>query len=285
MQLIIVSGLSGSGKSVALNTLEDEGFYCVDNLPTGLLEPLLSSVSNRQIRLYDRIAVGIDARSDAGELRELPQTVARLARQGVETQILFLHAEMKTLIRRFSETRRKHPMSRKGMPLMEAIEVERAVLSEVNANADLSIDTTQLNLHSLRDLIKERLLAKGSVGLSLLFQSFGFKNGLPGDTDFVFDVRCLPNPHWEPRLREKTGRDSEVVKYLNSHPMVETMYKRIRDFLEEWIPQFQAENRSYITVSVGCTGGRHRSVYLADKLYDHFRVRMQNVAIRHRELQ
>jgi len=285
MQLIIVSGLSGSGKSVALNTLEDEGFYCVDNLPTGLLEPLLGSVSNRQIKLYDRIAVGIDARSDASELLELPQTVQRLSRQGVETQILFLHAEMKTLIRRFSETRRKHPMSRKGMPLMEAIEVERAVLSGVNASADLSIDTTQLTLHGLRDLIKERLLSKSSVGLSLLFQSFGFKNGLPGDTDFVFDVRCLPNPHWESRLRDKTGRDSEVVKYLNSHPMVETMYKRIRDFIEEWIPHFQAENRSYITVSVGCTGGRHRSVYLADKLYDHFRVRMQNVTIRHRELQ
>ncbi len=159
------------------------------------------------------------------------------------------------------------------------------MLSGVNANADLSIDTTQLTLHGLRDLIKDRLLARSSNGLSLLFQSFGFKNGLPGDTDFVFDVRCLPNPYWEPRLRNKTGRDSEVIKYLAAHPAVETMYLRIRDFLEEWIPQFQAENRSYITVSVGCTGGQHRSVYLADKLYDHFRVRLQNVAIRHRELQ
>ncbi len=284
MKLIIVSGLSGSGKSVALNTLEDEGFYCVDNLPTGLLHPLLDSIRGSRLRLYDRVAVGIDARSDAAELQRLSQSVARLTEQGVETEIVFLHADIKVLIRRFSETRRKHPMSRKGMPLLEAIEVEQAVLADVSARADLTIDTTQLNIHDLRRLLRERVVTRRD-GLSLLFQSFGYKFGLPGDTDYVFDVRCLPNPYWEPRLREKTGRETEVIRYLQTHPLVETMYQRIRDFVEEWIPCFEVENRSYITVSLGCTGGQHRSVYLADRLYEHFRAKLQNVSIRHRELQ
>ena len=286
MRLIIVSGLSGSGKSVALNTLEDEGFYCIDNLPTGLLEPLVEQLRATGMARYDQVAVGIDARSEAQSLLEFPAILDRIqALPGVSVEVVFLQTEMNTLLRRFSETRRKHPLSRPGQPLREAIEAERAVLGAISERADLLLETTQLTLHELRGLLRERLLPESSRGLSLLFQSFGFKNSVPADTDFVFDVRCLPNPHWEPRLRSLTGSDTEVVDYLEAHREVEEMYASIRDFLEHWIPRFQAENRSYLTVSIGCTGGHHRSVYLADRLARHFGAHLEHVSVRHRELQ
>jgi len=286
MRLIVVSGLSGSGKSVALNTLEDEGFYCIDNLPTGLLLPLVEQLRGSRMPLYGRVAVGIDARSEPNDLREFPSILERLrAMDDLTAEVVFLQTERDTLLRRFSETRRKHPLSQKGMPLVEAIEVERAMLSGISERADLHVETTQLTLHELRSLLRERLLPDARRGLSLLFQSFGYKNAIPADTDFVFDVRCLPNPHWEPRLRALTGTDREVIEYLEAHPLVEEMFVSIRDFLERWIPLFQAENRSYMTVSIGCTGGQHRSVYLAERLSMHFRGRFEQVSVRHRELQ
>lgn len=286
MRLIVISGLSGSGKSVALNTLEDEGFYCIDNLPTGLIGPLVEQLLGGNMAIHERVAVGIDARSDVGDLRAFPELLDRLRdRDGLSVEVVFLQTATDTLLRRFSETRRKHPLSRDGMPLVEAIALEQDILSGISEQADLLIDTTHLTLHGLRALLRERLLPDDPHGLSLLLQSFGFKNGVPLDSDFVFDVRCLPNPHWEPRLRALTGTDNEVIAYLETSEEVERMFETVRDFLDRWLPAFQAENRAYMTVSIGCTGGQHRSVYLAHRLARHFQDRIEQVSIRHRELQ
>lgn len=286
MRLIVVSGLSGAGKSVALNTLEDEDFYCIDNLPTGLISPLVEQLLPGDMAIHECVAVGIDARSDVSDLRAFPELLDRLReRDGLSVEVVFLQTAMDTLLRRFSETRRKHPLSRDGMPLIEAIDREQDILSGISDRADLLIDTTHLTLHGLRALLRERLLPDDPHGLSLLLQSFGFKNGVPLDSDFVFDVRCLPNPHWEPRLRALTGADQEVIEHLEASEDVERMFESIRDFLERWLPAFQAENRAYMTVSIGCTGGQHRSVYLAYRLAGHFRDRIEQVSVRHRELQ
>ncbi len=286
MRLIIVSGLSGSGKSVALSTLEDAGFYCIDNLPPGLLLPLVEQLRAGPAEHYDQVAVGIDARSDATELARLPEHLDQLiALPGLDVEIVFLRAELNTLIRRYSETRRRHPLSQRGRPLLEAIEAERELLSPIGERAGLTIETTQRTLHELRALLRERLVvAADASSLSLLFQSFGFKNGVPADTDFVFDVRCLPNPHWEPRLRALTGRDEAVIRYLGGTPDVEAMFQSIEDFLHQWLPAFQAEGRSYMTVSIGCTGGQHRSVYLAERLRARFADHLDAATVRHREL-
>ncbi len=285
MRLIVVSGLSGSGKSVALNTLEDEGFYCIDNLPTGLIGPLVEQLLSGNMSIHERVAVGIDARSDVTDLRAFPDLIDRLReRDGLTVEVVFLQTAMDTLLRRFSETRRKHPLSRDGIPLIEAIDREQDILSGISDRADLLVDTTHLTLHGLRAQLRERLLPDDPHGLSLLLQSFGFKNGVPLDSDFVFDVRCLPNPHWEPRLRALTGTDQEVIEYLEANDEVERMFESIRDFLERWLPAFQAENRAYMTVSIGCTGGQHRSVYLSHRLASWFRDRIEQISIRHREL-
>lgn len=285
MRLIIVSGLSGSGKSVALHTLEDEGFYCIDNLPPTLLQPLTEQLLVSALPLYERVAVGIDARSGSGVLDRFSDTVEKLrADHRVHLEILFLHTERDTLLKRFSETRRKHPLSQQGMPLVEAIEAERSLLAPISEQADLSIETSNLTLHELRARLRERLLPEQQTGLSILFQSFGFKNGVPADTDFTFDVRCLPNPHWEQHLRTLSGKDRKVVEYLQRHPEVEEMFDSIRGFLDRWIPAFEREGRSYLTVSIGCTGGQHRSVYLAERLADHFENHPWNLSVRHREL-
>ncbi len=286
MRLSVISGLSGSGKSVALNTLEDEGFYCIDNLPSGLLEPLVDQVAGGERVAHERVAVGIDARSDVSDLQAFPQLLERLrARAGIDVEVVFLQTAAETLLRRFSETRRKHPLSLDGMPLADAIERERELLSAISEQADLLVDTTHLTLHGLRGLLRERLLPDDSEGLSLLLQSFGFKNGVPLDSDMVFDVRCLPNPHWEPHLRALIGTDAAVGEYLEADPRVGAMFESIRDFLERWLPAFEAENRAYMTVSVGCTGGQHRSVYLAERLLRHFGERYRRITTRHRELQ
>jgi len=285
MRLIILSGLSGSGKSIALNTLEDQGFYCIDNLPTGVLLPLIDSLQQAHLNLYDRVAVGIDARSDANELKNFPSTVKALKTLGVQVEVVFLHSEIKTLLLRFSETRRKHPLSQRGIPLLEAVEVENVVLSKIRLLADLIIDSSSLSLYQLRNLIIQRLLPTTNNNLSLLVQSFGFKKGVPADSDFVYDVRCLPNPYWDPLLRESTGRDQDVADYLLQFDEVKQMFEQIRHFLETWIPCFQRDKRAYLTVSIGCTGGQHRSVFLSEKLYQHFRGQVKHVALRHRELQ
>jgi UPF0042 nucleotide-binding protein len=284
MKLIIVSGLSGSGKSVTLHTLEDLGYLCVDNLPIGLLGAFAGQMQSGNPRDYGRAAVGIDARNRQEALQTFPDTLRELRGSEIECEIIFLQAEHNTLLKRFSETRRKHPLTRKDRPLSEAIRVERELLEPIAANADMLIDTTLTNVHQLRELIRERIEQRGSRTLSLLFQSFGYKHGVPTDADFVFDVRCLPNPHWEPQLRPLTGLDEAVVMYLQQQPQVSEMFEQLREFLETWIPHFENENRSYLTVALGCTGGQHRSVFLAERLAAHFRATRDNVLTRHREL-
>lgn len=284
MKLIIVSGLSGSGKSVALHTLEDLDYYCIDNLPVGLLEPFAQQLLNNPLPGQDNAAVGIDARNQSDDLLNFPQTLKRLRDQGIHSEILYLQAEDETLLKRFSETRRKHPLSKSKLSLTDAIQRERTLLQPISTNASLHIDTTHTNVHQLRDLVLERVGAKSDGNLSLLFKSFGFKNGSPKDADFVFDLRCLPNPHWDTRLRPQTGLDADVVDYLNNQPLVEEMYATLRSFLEIWIPHFQAENRSYLTVALGCTGGKHRSVYLAQRLSEYFKRLYPSVLVRHRDL-
>ena len=285
MNLIIISGLSGSGKTVALHTLEDEDYYCVDNLPLGLLPDFAQRVVNRTIQPYEKIAVGIDARSDSRDLRRFTDILESVRDLDIDITVIYLQAELATLIKRFSDTRRRHPLTRKGLPLAEAIEVERNLLSDIAAASDLFIDTTYKNVHQLREFIKEQIISREKKnGLSVLFQSFGFKHGAPTDSDFVFDVRCLPNPHWEQHLRPLTGLDSEVIDFLHGSDEVVEMLDHIRGFLHNWIPRFEQQNRYYLTVSIGCTGGQHRSVYIAQTLCEDFAHRIDSVSIRHREL-
>ncbi len=285
MKLIIISGLSGSGKTVALHTLEDEGYYCVDNLPLGLLSGFAQQISQHQMQIYSEAAVGIDARSGVSDLRRFSEIIKEIKKTGIEVEIIFFQAEINTLIKRFSDTRRRHPLAKKGIPLAEAIDIERNLLAPIAIDANLCIDTTHTNVHQLRDLIKQRILMRPESELSILFQSFGFKHSVPTDTDFVFDVRCLPNPHWEPNLRPLTGLDTGVINFLKDQPDVINMFNHIRDFLEAWIPKFAAQNRFYLTISIGCTGGQHRSVYLAQRLSDYFRDIYPNVSTRHREME
>lgn len=285
MKLVIVSGLSGSGKTVALHTLEDEDYYCVDNLPLGLLPDFVERISNRSLQPYENIAVGIDARSEANDLRRFNEIIKPLREKNIQLEVIYLQADLNTLIKRFSDTRRKHPLTTKGLHLSEAIEVERVLLSAVASEADLFIDTTYTNVHQLREQIKQQIIKDSSGKLSLLFQSFGFKHGTPTDSDFVFDVRCLPNPHWEPNLRPLTGLDEDVAKFLQSQEEVQDMLEDIRSFLQTWIPRFEQQNRYYLTVSIGCTGGQHRSVFIAQHLCDDFKDIIDNVSVRHREMQ
>jgi UPF0042 nucleotide-binding protein len=288
MKLIIISGLSGSGKTVALHTLEDEDYYCVDNLPIALLPQFVDRILSRGLQLYDNIAVGIDARSDSEDLRDFNTIFEWIQQRDAETkieiEIIYIQAELETLIKRFSDTRRKHPLTKKGLPLSEAIEVERNLLKDVATKANLYIDTTHTNIHELRSYIKERVVRREQTNLSLLFHSFGFKHGAPADSDFVFDVRCLPNPHWEPNLRALTGQDPEVIAFLQDQDDVQQMLEHIKNYLNFVIPKFKKQNRYYLTVSIGCTGGHHRSVYIAEALHDDFREHIENVSIHHREL-
>lgn len=283
MKLVIVSGLSGSGKSVALHTLEDIGFYCIDNLPAGLLNALAAEL-DAESRPVENAAVGIDARNLPQALQHFSEIQDELKTRGIASEILFLTCDSDTLIKRFSETRRRHPLSSDRISLAEAVELERVLLEPIAARADLFIDTSQTTVHQLRDLVLKRVQHRQSSGLSLLFESFGYKHGIPTDADFVFDARCLPNPHWQPDLRALTGRDAAVIEYLEAEPRVAKMYAELCGFLDNWIPAFEADNRSYLTVAVGCTGGQHRSVYLIERLAAHFGNRYPNVVTHHREL-
>jgi len=260
-RLIIVTGLSGSGKSVALHTLEDEGFYCIDNLPSSMVNDLLDKVLIEKNKLFENLAIGIDMRGEHYTADQFLSVIKSLhARNDLQTDVLFLNTSRQTLSTRFSETRRKHPLSSGGVPLINAIDNEIALLSSVRHEADLVIDTSLLNLHQLRNIISTDVLGRSSSDLSLIFQSFGFKHGQPASTDFMFDVRCLPNPHWDPTLRAKTGNDQPVIDYLEEHKPVHAMFDDICAFLHRWLPVFQRENRAYLTVSIGCTGGRNRYV-------------------------
>ena len=284
MRLIVVSGLSGSGKSVALNMLEDLDYYCVDNIPAGLLPGFIAYTVRTNEPAYRLTAVGVDARNRPEDLADVPRLVEDLRRSGVGCEMLFLRADNEALLKRFSETRRRHPLSRTGLGLQEALDQEARLLAPVANAADLTIDTSKLSVHDLRELIRERVVERRSGGPSLLFQSFAYRHGVPDDADFVFDARALPNPYWESSLRELTGRDEAVARFMAGHDEAAKFLDDVTGFLERWLPSLVRSNRSYLTVAVGCTGGQHRSVYLAERLAAHFDGRYGRALIRHRDL-
>ncbi len=284
MRLVIISGLSGSGKSVALHLLEDVGFYCIDNVPAALLGSMISQIIATGDRFYENLAVGVDARSRAADLESLPLLVQQLRGQGIRCEVIFLHADEDSLLRRYAESRRPHPLSSQGVSLREAINREKELLGPVMACAELVIDTSQTSIYQLRDAVRGRVGLRTEPGLSILIESFGYKHGIPLDADFVFDLRCLPNPYWELNLRPLTGRDPLVIDYLDSQPSVQRMFSDIAGFLEYWIPKYIDFNRNYLTVALGCTGGQHRSVYMADKLAASLSKCHPQVLIRHNEL-
>lgn len=277
MQLFVLSGLSGSGKSVALKVLEDSGFYCVDNLPAELLNSLVDYLLSAG---YVNIAVSIDVRS-ANSVQGLPDILLQIMQRNLAVHVLFLDAKSDTLVKRFSETRRMHPLSDGVRTLPECVQYERELLAEIS-NIGHHIDTSELRTNALSVWIKQ-FISLDRARLTLLFESFGFKHGIPLDADFVFDVRCLPNPYYNTQLRSLTGRDASVIEFLESTPATQQMFDDIRNFVERWLPHFIADNRSYLTVAIGCTGGQHRSVYVSEKLSQYFQTRQQ-VLLRHREL-
>jgi UPF0042 nucleotide-binding protein len=284
MRLIIVSGRSGSGKSTALDVLEDNGFYCIDNLPAGLLPDLAERTLMHTELLHPQIAVSIDARNLPSQLKRFPELLADVRARHIHCDVIFLDADDETLLKRFSETRRRHPLTNESRSLAEAIADESLLLGPITDLADLKIDTTRLNLYQLRDSLKLRLLNQPEPGTAFLIESFGFKRGMPVDADLVFDVRCLPNPYWKPDLRDFSGLDQPVAEYLSSQPDVEEMYQDIFSYLNKWLPRFAASNRAYVTVAIGCTGGHHRSAYLANRLGDALKPILKNVQTRHRDL-
>lgn len=282
MELIIVTGLSGSGKSIALRVLEDSGFYCIDNLPATLLPQISHHLDAAN---QNKVAISIDSRSAA--LETLPNAIEMLKNSGISVQVLFLESSVEILVKRFSETRRKHPLSDANTTLAESILHERDLLAGL-AGLGHHIDTSNLSANTLRNHIRELILqtdyGQESKGLVLLFTSFGFKNGIPLDADFVFDVRSLPNPHYDPILRPMTGKDEAVKVFLEKQPVVIEMLTDIQQYVEKWLPSFDQDHRSYLTLAIGCTGGQHRSVYFVEQLSTYFKQQKQKVIIRHREL-
>ncbi|MFT6791088.1 MAG: UPF0042 nucleotide-binding protein [Cellvibrionaceae bacterium] len=282
MRLIIISGRSGSGKSTALHVLEDMGFTCIDNLPASLLPALVENIERHSHRKY---AVSIDARNTEKDLAILPSLMATPAIALLSQRIFFLDADEDCLIQRFGETRRRHPLSNNQTDLRSAIIKEHELLRPIMDVANAYIDTTDMAFHDLRDLVKRQIASMEKGTISLLFLSFGFKYGLPKNADIVFDIRCLPNPHWNKSLRQLTGNDQAVIDFLARQDPVNDMYNDIRAYLERWLPAYEANNRSYLTVAVGCTGGQHRSVYLCNELEAHFNRALADVQCQHRELQ
>ncbi|MFM1885316.1 MAG: hypothetical protein RL026_473 [Pseudomonadota bacterium] len=281
MRIVFVSGLSGSGKSVALHMLEDLDFYCLDNIPAALLTAFISHTVRSNDPVYRRTAVGIDARNTAAEIASVPRIIDDLKRSGIQCELLCLVASDQELLRRFAETRRKHPLSRQDESLQDAIALERRLLDPVIQAADFTIDTSRTGVHDLRDMVRRRIDQRHHGRLSILFESFGFKHGIPGDADFVFDARTLPNPYWEPQLRELTGRDAAVIAYLAQHESVTRLIDEIEVFVEARIPAHVTANRRYLTVAVGCTGGQHRSVHVVEQLAARFARRHAGVTARH----
>lgn len=284
MKLIILSGRSGSGKTTCLHVLEDLGYYCVDNMPASLLAALAERIAEENNNELNKVAVSIDARNLSGDLSKFKEIFDRLDASALDRQIIFLDAATDTLLKRFSETRRKHPLSNSDLGLLEAIKLEKELLTPIANLASLTIDTSSLTLHDLRDIVRDRVASHEPNILALQFQSFGFKHGIPIDADMVFDLRCLPNPYWVNTLRGLTGLNQEVIDYLEAQDEVNKMFNDIKGFLENWIPSFERNNRSYITVGLGCTGGQHRSVFLSEKLRKHFSQTISNIQVRHREL-
>lgn len=291
MRLVIISGRSGSGKSAALNVLEDLGFYCIDNLPLGLLPALTEQAQQQKYKpqaenevSLQKLAVSIDARNVAQDMSQFPGILNSIEKGPFKPEVLYLDANKETLMQRFSSTRRKHPLTNTETSLDEAIISEQDLLHPISDLADLHVDTTHLSVHELRSLIKLRIFNKQSADMALLFQSFGFKHGIPIDADLVFDVRNLPNPYWDPNLRQFTGRDPQIIEFLKNEPLVDEMLNDIRQYLDKWLPSFEQANRSYMTVSIGCTGGHHRSVFISEALTKLFSSQFENVQVRHREL-
>ena len=281
-RFIIGSGLSGAGKTIALHALEDAGFYCVDNLPAGFLAEFARFIGHDDLPHYRRVAVGIDARNREADLEQLPAILDVLSSGEVSVELIFIEASDEALINRFSETRRRHPLSGTDLPLRGAIARERELLEPIMARADLRLDTSHTHIHQFRAQILERVMNRERGVLALQISSFGYKNGVPPDADFVFDVRCLPNPHWDPTLRSLTGRDEAVCAFLDETDLAGRMVADIIGFLGAWVPRFEADNRSYLTVAIGCTGGRHRSVYVAERIAAEFR-KGRHVVVTHRD--
>lgn len=284
MRLVIVSGLSGSGKSVALNMLEDLGWFCTDNIPAGLLNAFISHAVQRPRSVYDKSALGLDARNDPGDVANLPELVRSLRKSGIACEIIYLYADEDALLRRYGETRRRHPLVRDGVDLKAAIAAELKLLEPITNTADLVLDTTRMSVHELRDVIRARVEPRSQGQLSIMFESFGFKHGIPGGADFVFDARTLPNPYWIPALQALNGRDAAVIEYLGSQPEVDALFADIVAFIERRIPLYAKHNRAYLTVAIGYTGGQHRSVFLADRLAAHFGSAYPGVVSRHSSL-
>lgn len=284
MKLLILTGLSGSGKSIALDTLEDSGFYCIDNLPIKLLDDFVSNVMLQDQVTYSKTAIGIDARNQSESLYAFVDKIASIRDHDIECDVIFMQAEESVLLKRYSETRRRHPLTDLHLSLKEAIKIEKDILKAVAKHADLVVDTSRTHYHQLRQLIRDYVQIGDTQKISIQIQSFGFKHGIPLDADFVFDARCLPNPYWNPELRGFTGKDQVVIDFLQSEAIVTEYSDDISSLLERWIPHFEQENRSYLTVAIGCTGGQHRSVFLVDSLARHFQSKAFNVIVRHREL-
>ena len=280
MKLIIVSGRSGSGKSVALRVLEDLGYYCVDNIPINLLPALTHTVIND----YENVAVSLDVRNLPKDPQDIPEIIEYLP-SAVDVTTLYLDADDNDLIRRFSETRRLHPLIKKNIALDQAIALEKELLVPISVNADLYINTSQLSPHQLADLVRERILGKKTGSMVLVFESFGFKHGIPADADYVFDARFLPNPFWEKELKPYTGLDQPVKDFLASQPIVTKFIWQINSFMMTWLPHLERNNRSYVTIAIGCTGGKHRSVYIAELLTENFRKEQKDVQTHHRDIE
>jgi len=283
MRLIIVSGLSGSGKSVALHVLEDLGYYCIDNIPVSLVQSLVKEILPRKDPVYDFVALGLDARN-VPDLAELPPLIKELRGSGLACEVVFLQADDDVLLSRFSETRRKHPLTGKELGLAEAVAAERELLSPIVDMADLIVDTSKTTVYDLRDLIRDRIGGRSADNLSILIESFGYKHGLPAEADFVFDVRCLPNPYWEPSLRHLCGKDQPVKDFFDAAPEVHKMVDDIVAFLIEWIPYYKNFQRPYLTIAIGCTGGQHRSVYIAEAVAERLAEEHGRIPTRHHEL-
>ncbi len=284
MHLVVISGRSGSGKSSALQLLEDIGYSCVDNLPISLLPALISQVGQSPQSHSQQFAVGIDARNLGGDLDRFPEILEHIQSGNTLCTVVYLDASDSVLIKRFSETRRKHPLTNKSVGLKEAIKNESAILKPIAERADCTIETSTLTIHELRRVVRKAITQADTEGMALMFESFGFKYGSPIDADFIFDMRSLPNPHWRADLRDHTGLEAPVANFLREQPEVNEMCDDIASFLQKWIPSFQNNNRSYLTIAIGCTGGRHRSVYVTERLAQFFTGQFDNVQTRHRQL-
>jgi RNase adapter protein RapZ len=284
VHIIVISGLSGAGKSIALHMLEDLGYYCIDNMPAALLKPFVSHTVRSEDPSYQRTAIGLDARNTPQEVATVPGLLDELKRSGIHCEVVYLQAGNEELLRRYAETRRKHPLSSEQRGLPEAIQLERELLAPIAHAADRIIDTSHMGLHDLRHLVHRTVGHEADGALMITFESFGFKRGIPGDADFVFDVRTLPNPYWEPALRHLTGRDPTVIEFLKGHAAVQRQIDDIESFITRRIADYQATSRGYLTVAVGCTGGRHRSVYVVEQLLTRFTSRFPQAIARHNSL-